>query len=175
MRRKAIHSPPQIATFAGTHQMVRLSFAIISPTDGVADVSTMMRSILSLRKGVHSVGRIVVDLTPPARTFVTRQRLRKMMKFLSKKRKVKMTRIQECSVPGDMYNWTRAYEGKIASWDVKSVCADSGVPMEYRITVTFANQETMEDWIPSDAWFRGLCEILWSNSGPYCQFYADWK
>lgn len=103
---------------------------------------------------------------------VTRQRLRAMMKHLEKKGKVNLVKIFQCSVPD--YNDERVYGGKIVEWSVKTVCYDGKVPYEYEVWARFADGSEMDESVPADAWFDGLCNVTWINSGPYCRFYGEW-
>lgn len=103
---------------------------------------------------------------------VSRQRLRAMMKHLAKKKHSKITAVFQCSIP--QLDNERVYKGRIVEWNVKTLCNDGQVPLEYQVYAKFANGLEMDEYVPADAWFNGLCNVTWNNSGPYCRFYGEW-
>ncbi len=110
----------------------------------------------------------IVVHSPDNEVPVTRQRLRRMFKYLSKKRFVRFIVSENTSI-GRLRQ--RVYAGKISSWEVSTDYWDGHVPYSYHFDVVFTNGVRMEEGCPADAIFTGLANIRWF---PGCYVWADW-
>ena len=112
---------------------------------------------------------IVLDFKSSSRYPVTRQRLRKMLKwFMSKGEEVKITYEYNNS---NAVHQVRQNKGIIESFEVKTI--DYGAGKEFGVIVHFESGQVMQECL-GDYWeFTGLGKLQMCNSGPYCNFTVE--